>query len=130
MHRTSPQPIRYWPTLLFPLLLSAQLRLTEPMNPAIKTDDRIAALSKQSVAKPSLHAQCLLAKAYIQKMRETVDFGYLERASKIVEEVLTRDGGNYEALQLRSEIGMERHEFASVAPRRPSTSVLQREALN
>ena len=101
--------------LVFPVFLSAQLRLSEPFRPDIKTDDRIAALAKQAAAKPSLHAQLLLAKAYIQKMRETVDFGYLERASKIVEDVLTRDGGNYEALQLRSEIGMERHQFAGVA---------------
>ena len=101
--------------LLFPLALSAQIRLTEPPVLGVKTDDRIAALSKQALAKPSPRAQCQLAKAYIQKMRETVDFGYLERASKIVEDVLVRDGGNYEALQLRSEIGMERHEFATVA---------------
>ena len=101
--------------LLFPLALSAQTRLTEPPVLGVKTDDRIAALSKQALARPSPRAQCQLAKAYIQKMRETVDFGYLERASKIVEDVLVRDGGNYEALQLRSEIGMERHEFATVA---------------
>ena len=115
MWSTILKPMRYLAAVLFPLLLSAQQHLAEPMKFDIKTDDRIAALSKQAAAKPSPHAQCLLAKAYIQKMRETVDFGYLERASKIVEEVLTRDGGNYEALQLRSEIGMERHEFASVA---------------
>ncbi len=108
---------------LLPFLLAAQTRLTPPPNPGVKTDDRIAALAKQAAAKPSPHAQCQLAKAYIQKMRETVDFGYLERASKIVEDVLARDGGNYEALQLRSEIGMERHEFAAVA--QYSTEILK-----
>ena len=80
-----------------------------------RTDDRIAALIKQAAERPSFHTQCLLAKAYIQKMRETVDFGYLDRASKIVEDVLARDTANVEALRLRSEIGMERHEFRQVA---------------
>ena len=109
--------------ILLPALLGAQSRLLEPSQPGVKTDDRIAALSKQVSAKPSPHNQCVLAKAYIQKMRETVDFGYLERASKIVEDVLARDGGNYEALQLRSEIGMERHDFATVA--QYSTEILK-----
>jgi len=109
--------------LLIPVLLGAQTRLSEPLARGVKTDDRITALAKQAAANPSPHAQCLLAKAYIQKMRETVDFGYLERASKIVEDVLARDGGNYEALQLRSEIGMERHEFAAVA--QYSTEILK-----
>lgn len=109
--------------LLLPTLAQAQGRLLEPPQPGIKTDDRIAALSKQAAAKPSSHAQCALAKAYIQKMRETVDFSYLERASRIVEDVLVHDGGNYEALRLRSEIGMERHDFASVA--QYSTEILK-----
>jgi len=101
--------------MLFPLLLGGQTRLLDPPKPGVKTDDRIAALAKQVAANPSLRTQLQLAKAYIQRMRETVDFSYLERASKIVEDVLARDGGNYEALQLRSEIGMERHQFANVA---------------
>lgn len=101
--------------LLLPVALFAQTRLGEPAKPGVKTDDRIAALSKQAAARPSSATEALLAKAYIQKMRETVDFGYLNRASEIVEKILARDGGNYEALRLRSEIAMERHEFALVA---------------
>ncbi len=81
-----------------------------------KTDERIAAYSKAVAGQPgSAHLQALLARAYIQKMRETVDFSYLDKASAIVEAVLVRDAGNYEALRLRSEIDMERHEFARVA---------------
>jgi len=72
------------------------------------TDERIAALSKTA------GGETALAKAYIQKMRETVDFSYLDRASKIVDDLLARDAGNYPALRLRSEIGMERHEFKQV----------------
>jgi tetratricopeptide (TPR) repeat protein len=81
-------------------------------TPGVKTDDRIAKLQKL----PSTPVtQCQLAKAYIQKMRETVDFGYLDRASKLVDNVLIHDSANFEAIRLRSEIAMERHEFQSVA---------------
>ena len=81
-----------------------------------RTDDRIASYSKAVAAQPqSSHLRNLLARAYIQKMRETVDFSYLEKSSALVETVLVRDPGNYEALRLRSEIDMERHEFARVA---------------
>jgi tetratricopeptide (TPR) repeat protein len=102
--------------LIAAALLFAQGRLAQPPTPGMKTDERIAALSKQSAARPSdLHTQNLLAKAYIQKMRETVDFGYLDRASRIVDDVIARDASNFEAVRLRSEIGMERHEFQRVA---------------
>jgi tetratricopeptide (TPR) repeat protein len=98
-------------SLIFILLL-AQSRILQPPAPGVKTDDRIAKLQKQPASGAN---QCLLAKAYIQKMRETVDFGYLDRASKLVDNVLIHDPANYEAIRLRSEISMERHEFQSVA---------------
>jgi tetratricopeptide (TPR) repeat protein len=98
-------------SLIFILFL-AQSRVLQAPTPGVKTDDRIARLQKQ----PNTPAtQCLLAKAYIQKMRETVDFGYLDRASKLVDNVLIHDPVNFEAIRLRSEIAMERHEFQSVA---------------
>jgi tetratricopeptide (TPR) repeat protein len=56
-----------------------------------------------------------LALDYIQKMRETVNFDYLNLAARLVDGILDRDPGNYEALRLRSEIEMERHHFALVA---------------
>jgi tetratricopeptide (TPR) repeat protein len=82
----------------------------------MKTDERIAACQKLAVSKPDdLHYQNLLAGVYIQKMRETTDFGYIERAEKLVAHTLTAEASNYEALRLRSEIGLERHHFAEVA---------------
>jgi len=82
----------------------------------MKTDERIVAYQKLATAKPDdLHFQNLLAGAYIQKMRETTDFGYIERAEKLVAHTLTAESSNYEALRLRSEIGLERHHFAEVA---------------
>jgi tetratricopeptide (TPR) repeat protein len=62
-----------------------------------------------------LHLKNLLALSYVQKMRETVDFSYVDRASALVESVLMSDPGNYEGLRVRSEIDMERHEFVRVA---------------
>jgi tetratricopeptide (TPR) repeat protein len=82
----------------------------------MKTDERIAAYQKLATGKPDdLHYQNLLAGAYIQKMRETTDFGYIDRAEKLVTHTLGAEGNNYEALRLRSEIGLERHHFAEVA---------------
>jgi tetratricopeptide (TPR) repeat protein len=98
-------------TLILVLLL-AQSRMAQAPAPGVKTDDRIAKLQKQP---SNAVTQCQLAKAYIQKMRETVDFGYLDRASKLVDNVLIHDSANFEAIRLRSEISMERHEFQSVA---------------
>lgn len=104
--------------LLTAASLSAQSRVAEPISASarLKTDERIAAYSKAVAAQPaSAHLENLLALSYIQKMRETVDFSYLTRADALVESVLARDPGNYESLRLRSEIDMERHEFARVA---------------
>jgi tetratricopeptide (TPR) repeat protein len=82
----------------------------------MKTDERIAACEKLAASKPGdSHYQNLLAGAFIQKMRETTDFGYIDRASRIVSRVLSIEPDNYQALRLRSEIGLERHQFAEVA---------------
>jgi tetratricopeptide (TPR) repeat protein len=55
------------------------------------------------------------AAAYIQKLRETGDGSYLERAGKILDRVLAQESGNYEALRLRNEIALNLHQFAAVA---------------
>jgi tetratricopeptide (TPR) repeat protein len=82
----------------------------------LKTDDRIAMYGTMIQGKPeNLHYQLLLAGAYIQKMRETTDFSYLDRAAQIVGNVISADSQNYEALRLRSEIELERHHFKQVA---------------
>jgi tetratricopeptide (TPR) repeat protein len=82
----------------------------------LKTDDRIAMYGTMIQTKPeNLHYQNLLAGSYIQKMRETTDFSYLDRAAQIVGNVISADSQNYEALRLRSEIELERHHFKQVA---------------
>jgi len=81
-----------------------------------RTDEQIRVYKKLTGSNPdNLHYQNLLAGAYIQKMRETTDFGYIDRASRIVDRVLLFDPGDYEALRLKSAIGLERHQFAQVA---------------
>jgi tetratricopeptide (TPR) repeat protein len=59
----------------------------------------------------NLHYQNLLAGAYIQKVRESMDYTYLDRASQILNEVLAQDSRNYEAARLRTEVALERHDF-------------------
>jgi tetratricopeptide (TPR) repeat protein len=82
----------------------------------LKTDDQIAAIQTLIQAKPeNLHYQSQLAGAYIQKVRETTDFSYLDRAAKILDNVVAADSRDYEALRLRSEVELERHNFARVA---------------
>jgi tetratricopeptide (TPR) repeat protein len=82
----------------------------------LKTDERIKMYQALTAAQAeNLHYANLLAGAYIQKMRETTDFGYLDRASQIVNDVISRDSQNYEALRLRSEVELERHNFKKVA---------------
>src|SRR5580765_5356640 len=78
----------------------------------LKTDDRIAMYATLSTAKPAdAHYQNQMAATYLQKMRETMDPEYLNRAAKIVDGVISNDRQNYEALRLRSAIELERHDF-------------------
>ena len=62
----------------------------------------------------NISKKTLLAGAYIQKTRETSDFDYLNRASKILEGVLAEDE-DYEALRLRNIIEVTLHHFAQAA---------------
>ena len=79
------------------------------------TDQRISLFEQWVAADPgSISSRTLLAAAYIQKTRETTDFGYLERASKIVDKVLA-EKRDYEALRLRNLIELNRHHFSKVA---------------
>ncbi|MBS1872736.1 MAG: tetratricopeptide repeat protein [Acidobacteria bacterium] len=82
----------------------------------LATDDRIAMYQAMAAARPdNAHYQNLLAGAYIQKVRDTTDYSYLERAAQLLENVLSLDSNNYEALRLRTEIELERHGFAQAA---------------
>jgi len=81
----------------------------------LKTDDRIAMYQALALAKPAdAHYQMQMAATYLQKMRETMDPEYLNRAARLIEGVLSDDRNNYEALRLKSAIELERHRFPEV----------------
>ena len=57
-----------------------QERVLADQAARLKTDDRISLYNAMVQGKPeNLHYQVLLAGAYIQKMRETTDFSYIDR---------------------------------------------------
>ena len=82
----------------------------------MKTDEHISMYETLVKAQPEvLHYQNLLAGAYIQKVRESMDYSYLDRASQIVNNVIGAGAKNYEAARLRTEIALERHDFKTAA---------------
>jgi tetratricopeptide (TPR) repeat protein len=86
--------------------------------PAGSTDDRIRAAERQLDKSPNdVALQGTLASAYLQKLRETGDGSYLQRASKLVERMELEDGGSSVALRLQNEIDLQRHDFRVVAER-------------
>jgi tetratricopeptide (TPR) repeat protein len=82
------------------------------------TDDRIRTYERLMKATPeSVASQLGLIGAYLQKVRESADFGYLDRAAKLVDCLLQKDSGDSAALRYRNEIDLQRHEFRTVAER-------------
>lgn len=103
--------------LLTTLCAAAALgqNLTPDQLQSLTADDRITVYEALAGAEPEdLRYRNLLATGYLQKFRQTADRGMLEHAGKVVESVLSEDRNNYQALRLRSEIGLERREFARV----------------
>jgi tetratricopeptide (TPR) repeat protein len=92
----------------------------------LPTDQRIAAAQK-AVAENPKDASKLddLASAYLQKMRETTDFSYVDRADKLVTQSLKLQPGHLEGEVLRVEIEMNRHHFQKVVE---STTALTKTA--
>lgn len=82
------------------------------------TDERIRIYQKQLGASPKdRQLQSGLILTYLQKLRETGDASYLERASKLADSMLETDGGNLGALRFQNEIDLQRHDFRRVAER-------------
>src|ERR1043166_7295407 len=78
----------------------------------IGTDQRIAAAQKALAASPGDPvALNSLAAAYLQKMRETTDFSYVDRADKLVAQALAKRPDDLEALIVLNEIDIHRHHF-------------------
>jgi tetratricopeptide (TPR) repeat protein len=86
-----------------------------PRLDQMPTDQRIAACQKALAAAPGDPAALEdLASAYLQKMRETTDFSYVDRAEKLVAQALARRPGDLEGEILRNQIELNRHHFAKV----------------
>ncbi len=93
-------------------------RALEPQLSRATTDERIRAYQKRlqsSPGDPSLQAG--LVSAYLQKLRESADYSYLDLASKLVDTMLEKEGGNFTALRFQNEIDLQRHDFKRVAER-------------
>ncbi|MBV9267192.1 MAG: tetratricopeptide repeat protein, partial [Acidobacteriaceae bacterium] len=82
------------------------------------TDEQIRAYEHVLQASPDDPAAMpALITAYLQKLRESGDGAYLERASTLVNRMLEKDGGSLTALRFQNEIDLQRHDFRAVAER-------------
>jgi tetratricopeptide (TPR) repeat protein len=102
-------------------------RLTRPSNPeraaelareALKLapESREAASAVAGTRQPdSQKNPTQLARTYLSRMRETTDYGYLDRAQKLISMVLESDPENYDALLVQNEIDLFQHRFPAVA---------------
>ena len=82
------------------------------------TDDRIRAAEHTLASAPgNMAVEIDLVAAYLQKVRESGDFSYLDRASKIVDKILEQDSSSPAAAHFQNEMDMQRHKFAAVAER-------------
>jgi tetratricopeptide (TPR) repeat protein len=100
------------------ILLLSQSRPLDENLAHETTDVRIKTFEKLLAAAPGdRKLQIDLVSAYLQKVRETSDFDYLNRASKIVDGIIEKDGGSFTALRFENEIDMQRHDFKAVAGR-------------
>ncbi len=99
--------------------LAASISFAETRRPQtahMSADERIAFFEnslKETPNDPALQAG--LASAFIQKMRETTDFAYLNRASAIVDKMLSADPNSYDGIRLNAEIETHRHNFPHAA---------------
>lgn len=82
------------------------------------TNERIKTYEALLAASPGdLELELGLIPAYLQKLRETADATYLDRASKLVGQILGKDDRNFAAMRFQNEIDLERHDFKEVAAR-------------
>ena len=82
------------------------------------SDERIKAYETMLRASPDdSRLLANLVSAHLQKLRETGDYRYLDQASQLVDRMLARDGGNFEALRFENEVDLQRHDFRAVAER-------------
>jgi len=95
---------------------SASDRYRNVLAAHLTADQRIAAYEKLLKTSPNdSKIQADLASAFIQKLRETTDFAYLNRASTLVDRILAADPQSYDGIRLSAEIETHRHNFPKAA---------------
>ncbi|HMJ60595.1 MAG TPA: tetratricopeptide repeat protein, partial [Bryobacteraceae bacterium] len=100
------------------LAMGAGVLLARERFAQASTDERIKAYETLLKASPGdFKLEAGLVPAYLQKLRESADFTYLDRASRLVNGILEKDGGNFTAMRFQNEIDLERHDFKAVAER-------------
>jgi len=95
---------------------NAEARYREVKTARLGADQRIAAYERllaESPADPRIQAG--LAEAFLQKLRETTDFAYLNRAAALVDKMLAADPKSYDGLRLSAAIETHRHNFPKAA---------------
>lgn len=103
---------------LAPLLtfVPAILAAGEHISRTVPTDRRIAGLERQLQSEPgNVLLLNRLTGAYLQKMRESADGSYVERAARLVASVLKTDASNFDARRYALELQMQRHEFEAAS---------------
>jgi tetratricopeptide (TPR) repeat protein len=84
----------------------------------LPTDERIHAYEQYLETAPyDKQLQAGLVSTYLQKLRESADYHYLDLASRVVDKMAERDGGSLLTLRFQNEIDLQRHDFRSVADR-------------
>jgi tetratricopeptide (TPR) repeat protein len=92
--------------------VSALDRYRKAHTAHLTADERIAAYEKALKEQPNNPSvQAGLASAFIQKLRETTDFAYLNRAAAVVDRMLATDPNSYDGIRLSAEIETHRHNF-------------------
>jgi tetratricopeptide (TPR) repeat protein len=82
------------------------------------TDERIKLYERLLASSPdNMQLQSGLIAVYLQKLRESSDYTYLDRAAKLTDNLLAREGGNFTALRFQNEIDLQRHNFQAVVER-------------
>jgi tetratricopeptide (TPR) repeat protein len=103
--------------LLLSSLVPAQ-RITPPALKSDGADQTIRRSEKALAVNPrDIVAESALAAAYLQRLRESGDVDYLDRASVLVDRMLMRDPGNFEAMRFQNEVDLQKHDFLAVEDR-------------
>src|SRR5436190_538043 len=90
----------------------AQAALPSLPPPSASTDQRIAALQRTVRLQPRIDdGYTLLAAAYAQKVRETGDASFYNRAAGVLHQALELDPRNAAAITQRGALELSRHDF-------------------